>query len=156
MSGQKGTCIDKTGGYNFGTVKHEGDFGDGQCLHPWVLKFCICRTRESYFDLPPKQCILAAWIRIWIRLRILRSISGKLRKTLISAVLWLFNDLLSLKTDVNVPTVYKKKAKKLRNCINMKATDEKSRMQNCNPVYGTKDPDPFHNVTDPEHCTFVN
>jgi hypothetical protein len=28
----------------------------------------------------------------------------KLRKTLISTVLWFLNDLLSLKTDVNVPT----------------------------------------------------
>jgi hypothetical protein len=22
----------------------------------------------------------------------------------------------------------------------------------CNPVYGSKDPDPYQNVTDPKHC----
>ncbi len=32
----------------------------------------------------------------------------KLRKTFFSTVLWLLNDLLSLKTDVNVPTVCNK------------------------------------------------
>jgi hypothetical protein len=38
-----------------------------------------------------------------------------------------------------------------------KATDEYTRIRSRirNPVYGSKDPDPFQNVTDPEHCVPV-
>jgi hypothetical protein len=39
-------------------------------------------------------------------------------------------------------------------CI-MKATDEKSRIWIRSPVYGSKDPNPYKNVTDPEHCLAV-
>jgi hypothetical protein len=73
---------------------------------------------------------------------------------LISTVLWLLIDLLSLKTDVNVSTVCNKQ-KTLKNLFLVgifKATDEKSRIKIRNPVYGSKDPDPSKKVTDPEPC----
>ncbi len=34
---------------------------------------------------------------------------------------------------------------------NKKATNEKSWFRIRNPVYGSKDPDPYQNVPDPEH-----
>jgi hypothetical protein len=33
----------------------------------------------------------------------------------------------------------------------LKATTKKNRIRIRNPVYGSKDPDPHQNVTDPEH-----
>ncbi len=36
----------------------------------------------------------------------------------------------------------------------LRAIDEKSRIRD--PVYGSKDPDPFQNVTDPEHSNWKN
>ncbi len=75
----------------------------------------------------------------------------KIRKTFISTVLWLLNDLLSLKTDVNVPTWSKYgNKKKIRETTNffvglLKAIEEKSRI--CNPVYGSEDPDLYPEKT---------
>ncbi len=64
----------------------------------------------------------------------------------------------SLKTDVNVPTEINKKNKKTNQkklifIGVLEATDEKSRI---NQVYGSKDPDPdpYQNVTDPEHFSY--
>jgi hypothetical protein len=59
-----------------------------------------------------------------------------------------------MKTHVKVPTESYKQ-KKLRNIFFvglLKANDEKSRMRIriCIIVYGSKDPDPSKNVTDPE------
>jgi hypothetical protein len=63
-----------------------------------------------------------------------------------------------LKTDVNVPTVRKKGEKVEKKLIFagiLKATEERagsgsgSRIHN--PVYGSEYPDPYQNVTDPEH-----
>ncbi len=54
--------------------------------------------------------------------------------------------MLSLKTDVNVPT------ESMHNLFFfgiLKASDEKSRIRICNAVYGSKDPDQSQNVTDP-------
>ncbi len=44
-------------------------------------------------------------VRIWIRIRILPSSIKKVRKTLVSTLLWLIYDFFSLKIDVNVPFV---------------------------------------------------
>jgi hypothetical protein len=46
----------------------------------------------------------------------------------------------------------KKTGKKLFFVCILKAPDENSRIQIRNPVYGSKDPNPSQNVTDPEHC----
>ncbi len=59
------------------------------------------------------------------------------KKTLISTVLWLINDLLSLKTNVNVPTVSNKQ-KNLSFVGFLKATYEKSRLWIRHPMYGSK------------------
>ncbi len=85
---------------------------------------------------------------IFVRLRIRQ----KFWKTLISAVLWLLNDFLSLKSVVNVPTVsnslyfwktyffgiLKATGKHLRAGFVIQCTNE------------SKDPDPSQNVTDSE------
>ncbi len=60
----------------------------------------------------------------------------------------------SLKTDVTVPAESNKKNKleKILFFIGiLEATDEKNRV---NQVYGTKDPDPHQNVSDPEHGSY--
>ncbi len=46
----------------------------------------------------------------------------------------------------------KKMGKNLFFVGNLKAIDEKSRIRIRNPLYGSKDPSPSENVTDPEHC----
>jgi hypothetical protein len=71
--------------------------------------------------------------RIRIRIQILPSTqeAKKLKKTLISTVLWLHNDLLSVKTDVNIPTgsnMQKKLKKNLFFVGILKATEEKNRI----------------------------
>ncbi len=50
---------------------------------------------------------------------------------------------------------YSKKQKNLKKRIFvsiLKVTDEKTRIRIRNQVYGSKDPDPYQNATDPEHC----
>ncbi len=75
----------------------------------------------------------------------------KLRKILISTVLWLLCDFLSLKNDVNV-TSKRNKHKKVKNIFLgiLKVTNEGSIRR-----YGCEDqdlyPDPYQNVTDPKH-----
>ncbi len=63
--------------------------------------------------------------------------------------------MLSLKTDGNVPTV-RNKLKTLEKPLFfvgiLKATAKKRRIRIRNLVYGSQDPDPYQNVTDPEHC----
>jgi hypothetical protein len=92
-----------------------------------------------------------------------------------STVLWLFNDMLSLKTDVNVPlpTVRNKPKKSWKNPYFMttwkplsrraesgsgagsgSADQELDRIRNSK--YGFKDPDPYKNVTDPDYCSLLN
>jgi hypothetical protein len=60
--------------------------------------------------------------------------------------LQLFNNLLPLKTDVNIPAVSNKQKKKFFGIL--KDTEEETRTQILNSV----DPDPYHNVTDPKDC----
>jgi hypothetical protein len=38
----------------------------------------------------------------------------------------------------------------------LKATDEKSRIQISDPVHGSKDPDPYQNITDPKHWFYTD
>jgi hypothetical protein len=57
-------------------------------------------------------------------------------------------------TDVNVPTERNKQKTKKENLFFvgiLKTTDKKRRFRIRNTVYGYKDPDPYENVTDPEH-----
>jgi hypothetical protein len=65
--------------------------------------------------------------------------------------------LMTFKTDVSVSTVSNKqkklREKKLIFVGVLKGNAEKSRMRN--PVYGSKDPDPYKNVTAPEHWTIL-
>ncbi len=79
----------------------------------------------------------------------------KLRKTLISTVLWLLN-LLSLKTDVNVPlvsTVISKKTwgKSYFLLATWKSLKRSAGSGSVIQWYGSAYPDPYQNVTDPEH-----
>ncbi len=79
-----------------------------------------------------------------------------LHKTLILNVLWLFYDLLSLKTDVSVPTESNK---------HLESHWRKIGIWIRKPVYGSEDPDPYQNVTDLDsgdaslmsycHCNFL-
>ncbi len=70
-------------------------------------------------------------------------------------VLWLLNDILSLKTAGNVSTV-RNKLKSIEKTLFfvgiLKATAKKRKIRIRNPVDGSEDPDPYQNVTDPEHC----
>jgi hypothetical protein len=71
------------------------------------------------------------FVRIPIRIRILSSTSKKWRrKTLISTILWLLYDLLSLKNDINVPS-QRNKHKNFEEFFVvvgvLKVTDEKSK-----------------------------
>ncbi len=80
----------------------------------------------------------------------------KVRKTLISNVLWLPYDFLYLKTDVNVLSTSNKQKlwKYLFFVAILKATDEKSWIRIRKSVYDSvdPDPDPYQNVTDLQHC----
>jgi hypothetical protein len=58
---------------------------------------------------------------------------------------------LSRLCNVPVPTE-SVKAKKIIFVGLLKSIDEKSRIRIRNSVYGSKDPDSSHNVTDQEHC----
>jgi hypothetical protein len=61
--------------------------------------------------------------------------------------------MLSLKTDVNVPTVRNMNKKQTLFFVGiLKANAKKRRIWIRNLVYGSKDTDPYQNVTDPEHC----
>ncbi len=68
---------------------------------------------------------------------------------MVSNVLWLFNDMLSLKTDVNVHSV-RNKQKKLREYRTyfLLASWKPLASRIRSPVYPK---DPYQNVTDPEH-----
>ncbi len=83
---------------------------------------------------------------------------------MISAVLWLLNGILSLKTDVNVRYLQKEVSKKLWKKLIfvgiLKAVLPERAGSGPGSViliceYGSKDPDPYHIVTDPEHCCTV-
>jgi hypothetical protein len=71
---------------------------------------------------------------------------------MISPILLLFNDILSLKVDGYTPTVRNKQKSKVFVGI-LIATAKNRRIQIRNPVYGSKNPDPdlYENVTDPDH-----
>jgi hypothetical protein len=66
------------------------------------------------------------------------------------------NDLLSLKTDVNVLTEGNKQSKLEEKKYFLLASWKSltKRARSANQVYRSKDPDPYQNVTDSEHCSF--
>ncbi len=91
-----------------------------------------------------------------IRIRsVLPSQAKKCRKPLVSTVWLLLNDLLSLQTDVNVPTENNKQKileKLFTFVVMLKATDEKSRIRSLiQSMYRSKDPSSSQNTTNPEH-----
>jgi hypothetical protein len=94
-----------------------------------------------------EPCSGSGSVIIFIRSRILISIRYKL-KSMISTVLWPRNKLLSLKTDVNKPTLSNKQKQSWKNLFFLGWRKEED-----------PDPDPwaggtnlFQNVMDPEHC----
>ena len=91
---------------------------------------------------PDPSLFLRIRIRIWIQ--ILPSTSKKVRKTFISTLFLLLFGYLSLKTDVYVPL----KSNKLTLPLTKKAG---SRAGSGRPWYRSADPDPYQNVTDPQH-----
>jgi hypothetical protein len=76
-------------------------------------------------------------------------------KKLIQRWFLLFNDFLSLKTDVNVPTESIKQKNKKKTYFllaSWKFLMKSGSISGClNQVYGSKDPEPYQTVTDPEH-----
>ncbi len=78
----------------------------------------LYRIQCTVYNIMYRQilCILypdpLLFVRIWILFQILLLTSKKFRKTLISTVLLLLNNLISLKTAVNAPTVFQKKLDK--------------------------------------------
>ncbi len=107
----------------------------------WVHPFCFTA------DWSNKAAVFR--IRIWAsRIRILPSTSKKIWKNLDFYILRPLNNLLSLKTDVNVPSVIKK-AKKNWGERAGSGSGSASVIQK----HGSVDPksDPYRNVTDPEH-----
>ncbi len=128
----------------------------------WLsLRIRIVFLRTSTYTWAPcsgSVCCWASCIRIrtgnyFVRIRILPSTSKKLIKTLISVVELLINDFLSLKSDVNILTKsnHNKVLRKYFFFGILEVTDKKSRIR----IHKShvKDPDPYQNVTDPEHCT---
>jgi len=106
-------------------------------------------------------CFWAPWIQIRIplsevriRIRILLSSSKNCKKTLILIVFWLLYDFLSLKNYVNVPpksnTQKKLEIKSFLIGV-LKANDEIARSGSISKSRGSADPDPYQNVTDPQH-----
>ncbi len=87
------------------------------------------------------------------RIRILPSTSKKWKQTMVSTVLWLLNDMLSLETDVNVPTVRSKQnnVEKVIFCWRLESHCQKERIRIRNSMFWSMDLDPYQNVTHPEH-----
>jgi hypothetical protein len=65
------------------------------------------------------------------------------RKTFIPPILGVLYDFLSLKNDVNVVS----KSNKQKNPGGAGSVSQR---------YGSADPDPYQNVTDPQHCGTYN
>ncbi len=101
---------------------------------------------------------------VWIRIRILSSTSKSLRKTLISTIWWLLFDFLSMEADQNVSSKSNKQKnfkKKTYFCWYLApATWEKAGSGSgpepgsdsgfVNQWYGSVDPNPYQNATDPQ------
>jgi len=68
------------------------------------------------------------------------------RNTFIPTVLWLLYYFLSFKNDVNVPS----KSYKQKNLL--AAWRSMTKYQYPDPLVRGADPDPYQNVTDPQHC----
>ncbi len=69
-------------------------------------------------------------------------------KTLIFTVLWLLYDFLSLKNDVNLPS----KSNQQKNFLWASWRPLTNRTGSRRRLYRSADPDPYQNVTDPQHC----
>ncbi len=112
--------------------------------------------------------VLATFAVLWIRIRMFMDTPDsdpsifftdssinrekKVRKTLISTILWLLFDFLSIKTDVKVTVTSNKEKKFEKNLFFvgiLPATDEKSRIRSQIRIRK------YQNVTDLQHRTFV-
>ncbi len=113
----------------------------------WTCSETLCECpfpASAEHHLPQNGTVLG--IRSWIRIRNYLYRSGSFHKPgekfwnpFISITLWLLNDLLSLKTVVNVPSVSNK-----QNFVKKHILVSHWRKE--------KDPDPSQNVTDLENC----
>ncbi len=128
-------------------------------------KISVFQIWSVYFG-PPGSASEAVIIST-IRIRILfHKQAKKLRKTLISTVLWLLYDFLSLKNDVNVPSK-RNKHKNLekknyfllaswRSLMKRAGSGAGSASGSVSQRCGSDDPDPhqdpYQNVTELEHC----
>ncbi len=76
-------------------------------------------------------------------------------KTLIPAVIWLLYDFLSQKNDVNVLYIRKVKSRKMQKKIVFcwRIEGQGRKQQDPDPLVRGPDPDPYQNVTDPQHCS---
>jgi hypothetical protein len=115
---------------------------------------------SSVPDTKPDQWVLGSWIQNYLYgsgsgSRPFHQKAKKSRKTLLSAVVSLLNDLLSLKTDVNVSTVQAKNLEKNLFFVGiLKPLKKGVRIRN--PMYRPEDPGPYQNATDPGHCLCGN
>jgi hypothetical protein len=133
------------------------------------IRYCMLQSFVTFLRIPFCSC---HWIVFQIRKFLsLGSVSQRygsgsfyfqvkiLRKTLISAVLWPFHDLLSLKNYVIVPSKSNKQEnleKKKKFCCHLKGhllKESGAWSGSVSPWYGSADPDPYQNVTDPEQWT---
>ncbi len=115
-----------------------------------MLRIRIRRTR-MFLDLPDPDPDPSLFVRTGFG-----SGSGSfkhqakiVRKTLISTVLWLLHDFISWKNDVNVPS---KVISKNIFCLLLEDPWQKEQ----HPLYGSADPDPYQNGTDPQHWLHVS
>ncbi len=118
----------------------------------WEVKIFLAQHQCSGSGSTGSTCFWASWIRILLSLRKI------VRKTLISTVLWLPFDFLSLKNDVEVPsksTMQKNFLKQIRILLaswRSMLKIEGSGSGSISQRRGSPDLDPHQNVMDPEHC----
>ncbi len=118
-------------GSGCGIILYGSGLGHCTAWYPLSRKWCIrlskCDSKGYWPHLFVNSCFLTVlwirmfwgptWIRIrhyFVRIRILPSTSKKVRKTLISTILWLLVDFLSMKTEVYLQKVIRKKTSKTK------------------------------------------
>ncbi len=80
------------------------------------------------------------------------------RNTMIPTVLRLLYDILSLKNNVNVPTKSNKQENLEKNCVLLVSWRSMEKIAGSGSIshrHGSGDPDPYQNVTDPQHWVHV-
>ncbi len=137
----------------------EGNCNNKKRISCTTVYHCLPSGRKVY---PSKMYLLRRIFtifvcqRVWIQPAVFRIQILPVRKTLISNVLWLLYDFLSLKDDANVPS---KSNKQKIFFVGVLVTDEKNRIQSRIQIHQSevwiRGSDPYQNVKDPEHCHYV-